>query len=360
MKQILSLTIALYTLNATAQSVGINTTNPNASAVLDATATDKGILIPRIALTASNVAAPVTAPLTSLLVYNTATAGASPNDVKPGYYYWDGAKWVGIGGDSWKLTGNAGTVAGTNYLGTNDAQDLVIITNNIENIRVLNTNGNVGIGTSTPQAALQINSTNQGFAMPRMTTLQRYSIVAPIDGLQVYDTDLKDYYYYNGTNWDCVSVRAGTVTYFANATAPVGYLACDGTAHSAVQYPELAVAIGYLYGGAGASFNVPDLRGEFVRGVSTGRAGVDAGRVIGTAQAASTHRELGGAGGVGTINDWWADDKLGVITDGSSTFGPPSNGGQLVNPYTNNPASVVIYEFSHRPRNIAMLPCIKY
>lgn len=360
MKKTLLLITTLYTINVTAQSVGVNNLSPDPSAVLDVTAFDKGILIPRIALTASNIAAPVVGPLTSLLVYNTATAGTSPNDVKPGYYYWDGAKWVGIGADSWKLTGNAGTIAGTNYVGTNDAQDLVIKTNNVENIRVLNSNGNVGIGTATPQAALQINSTTAGFAMPRMTTLQRYSITTPIDGLQVYDTDLKDYYYYNGTNWDCVSVRAGTVAYFANATAPVGYLVCDGTAYSALQYPELALAIGYVYGGAGATFNVPDLRGEFVRGVSTGRAGVDAGRVIGTAQAASTHRELGGAGGVGNINNWWSDSKLGVIADASTSFGPPGNGSQIVSPYGNNPGAVVVYEFSHRPRNVAMLPCIKY
>jgi hypothetical protein len=48
---------------------------------MDITATDKGLLIPRVALTARNAAGPITAPATSLLVYNTATSGVAPNNV---------------------------------------------------------------------------------------------------------------------------------------------------------------------------------------------------------------------------------------------------------------------------------------
>ena len=59
--------------------VGIGTTSPNAA--LDVTSTDNGLLIPRVALTASNVASPLTLPTISELVYNTATAGISPNNV---------------------------------------------------------------------------------------------------------------------------------------------------------------------------------------------------------------------------------------------------------------------------------------
>lgn len=78
-----------------AQNVGINSTgnSPDASAGLDVNFTDKGVLIPRVALTATNVASPITSPTTSLLVYNTATAGTRPRDVYPGFYYWDGNGW---------------------------------------------------------------------------------------------------------------------------------------------------------------------------------------------------------------------------------------------------------------------------
>lgn len=74
-------------------NVGINDDNSNtkASAMLDVYSATKGLLIPRIALTASTVATPVTTPEASLLIYNTATSG----DVTPGYYYWNGStKWV--------------------------------------------------------------------------------------------------------------------------------------------------------------------------------------------------------------------------------------------------------------------------
>ena len=73
---------------------GIGTTTPDASAKLDVFATNKGFLPPRVALTATNSASPTTSPAAGLLVYNTATAGTAPNNVVPGYYYWNGTTWV--------------------------------------------------------------------------------------------------------------------------------------------------------------------------------------------------------------------------------------------------------------------------
>lgn len=56
----------------------------------------------------------------------------------------------------------------------------------------------VGINTTTPDASsvLDLNSTNRGFLAPRMTTAQRLAITAPADGLMVYDTTSKLFYYY--------------------------------------------------------------------------------------------------------------------------------------------------------------------
>jgi hypothetical protein len=159
MKKLTLLIATAYALNATAQNIGMNTAAPDASALLDITANNRGLLIPRIALTASNVAAPVVSPAISLLIFNTATAGIAPNDVKPGYYYWNSTKWVGIGtGSAWDLLGNAGTSAGTNFVGTTDAQDVVFKTNGIENMRILNSNGNIGIGTIAPIRTLHLHS----------------------------------------------------------------------------------------------------------------------------------------------------------------------------------------------------------
>ena len=80
---------------------GIGTTTPNASAKLDVSATDRGFLPPRVALTAANAFSPITGTSSAaagLLVYNTATAGTAPNNVVPGYYYWNGTTWIQISG----------------------------------------------------------------------------------------------------------------------------------------------------------------------------------------------------------------------------------------------------------------------
>lgn len=123
---------------APAQNIGINVTGlaPNTSALLDVDGSglpanaQRGVLIPRVALTATNTAAPVVGPATSLLVYNTATAGVAPNNVSPGYYYWNGVAWARFGqyGDDWTLTGNAGTNPVINFIGTTDAQPWIIKT----------------------------------------------------------------------------------------------------------------------------------------------------------------------------------------------------------------------------------------
>ncbi len=96
MRRLFFICFLAFATKTFSQNVGINGTaaTPDPSAMLDVSATNKGLLVPRVALTAANVAAPITSPLTSLLIYNTATAGTSPNDVTPGYYYWDGSKWA--------------------------------------------------------------------------------------------------------------------------------------------------------------------------------------------------------------------------------------------------------------------------
>lgn len=73
-----------------AQGVGISdaSSTPDGSALLDISSTSKGILIPRVALTATNSAGPISSPATGLFVYNTATTSAGTvYDVSPGYYY---------------------------------------------------------------------------------------------------------------------------------------------------------------------------------------------------------------------------------------------------------------------------------
>jgi microcystin-dependent protein len=81
------------------------------------------------------------------------------------------------------------------------------------------------------------------------------------------------------------TVPIGTVAYFSAATAPDSWLVCNGQAISRTEYDVLFARIGTTYGAGNGSttFNVPDLRGEFIRGWDGGR-GVDSGRTFGSAQ----------------------------------------------------------------------------
>ncbi|MFT3793834.1 hypothetical protein [Flavobacterium sp.] len=127
--------IAIMLAGSASAQVGISTATPNGA--LDITSTNDGLLVPRIALTNTTTATVVT-PTTSELVYNTATI----NDVTPGFYYWDGAKWVRLqaGKTAWELTGNSGTVAGTNFIGTTDAVDLRFKTAGADRWNISNAN----------------------------------------------------------------------------------------------------------------------------------------------------------------------------------------------------------------------------
>lgn len=89
------LIVILFNSKIIAQNnMGIGTTTPNASSILELSATDKGLLIPRVTLDNALTAAPVTAPAEGLLIYNATGTEAH------GFWYWDGTQWqqVGAGG----------------------------------------------------------------------------------------------------------------------------------------------------------------------------------------------------------------------------------------------------------------------
>jgi len=143
------LSFALASAVMQAQNLGISATGsaPSGDAGLDVSFSDKGVLIPRVNLTSLTSYAPITGggPTESMLVYNTNTTTGK------GYYYWNGSRWVkllvtGVPADAWLTTGNAGTTAGTHFVGTTDNVDLVFKTNNTERMRINNA-GFVGVNT---------------------------------------------------------------------------------------------------------------------------------------------------------------------------------------------------------------------
>ncbi|NND62101.1 MAG: hypothetical protein HKN48_02785 [Flavobacteriaceae bacterium] len=135
-------------------NVGLGTGAPNNSAQLEMADNNRGILINRVALTSATNASPVTSPATGLLVYNTASSSSGSTEVLPGFYYWDGTRWVamgGTGGKDWGLQGNAGTTLSSNFIGTTDNTTVAFRSNNNERMRIVN-DGRVAVNTTAPFA----------------------------------------------------------------------------------------------------------------------------------------------------------------------------------------------------------------
>jgi hypothetical protein len=182
--------------------IGINTTGnpPNASSMLDVAAdgtTKGGLLIPRIALTGPNDGTTISNPATSLLVYNTNTAGG----LTPGYYYNAGTpaspNWVrllnsGSPSDAWLTLGNAGTNSGLHFIGTTGNSSLRFRTNNVHRM-VIDSVGNVGIAVENPIEQLTLPYTSLTGAILPQPHFPFTSKMAMSSPYGIYLLDNSDY-----------------------------------------------------------------------------------------------------------------------------------------------------------------------
>jgi len=166
----------------------------------------------------------------------------------------------------------------------------------------------------------------------------------------------------------------GAVVFFAQSTPPLGWVVADGSSLLTSRYPHLFKAIGYHYGGSGPEFKLPDLRGEFIRGWD-GTRGVDDNRPFGSWQRGSlvVHNDDsdGFTGGIwndmfdrtqykNTGYDTVTQSQLNSWISGT-TLSYPVHGGKYANWGAQSTLSNTAYKWTYmtRPRNVAMLPCIK-
>lgn len=128
------------------------------------------------------------------------------------------------------------------------------------------------------------------------------------------------------------------------ATLPDGWLKCNGAAFDKAKYPKLAVAY--------PSGNLPDLRGEFIRGADDGR-GVDSGRVLLSAQTDTLQNITAGFGDVATGANAYASGALSssVLTPNLQQL--PSGGNYKQTNYSFDASRVARTSTETRPRNIA-------
>lgn len=148
--------------------------------------------------------------------------------------------------------------------------------------------------------------------------------------------------------------KPGEICFFARSTAPSGFLKANGAAVSRTTYAALFAAIGTVSGvGDGSTtFNLPDLRGEFVRGWNDDGS-IDSGRGLGTAQAHQSNN--------------LRDVELGLNSDVSWSGTLQEDGSYSDWTYAGDEGAGPNYQHRFRlwgretrPRNVAFLACIKY
>jgi microcystin-dependent protein len=140
-------------------------------------------------------------------------------------------------------------------------------------------------------------------------------------------------------------VPAGAVMPFAMNSAPTGWLAASGTAVSRTTYATLFAAISTTYGvGDGSTtFNLPDLRGYFVRGSGTNSDATESG-TFGAKQA----------------DAFEAHTHLLTLNQNSTSNGTTTAESSFNGPATGNATTSSTGDTETRPKNIAMLYCIKH
>lgn len=170
-------------------------------------------------------------------------------------------------------------------------------------------------------------------------------------------------------------VPAGQIAPFGRATAPTGWLKCNGGAVSRTTYADLFAEVGTTFGAGNGSttFNLPDLRGEFVRGWADGIS-VDPGRALGSWQAGTfgSHHHM--TGQFNAASGASADDVFLILREGTdgvsrtarSVPGDPAQNetettipdGDL-GPVTGTGNPITTGD-PPAPRNVALLYCIKF
>ena len=219
-------------------------------------------------------------------------------------------------------------------------------------------------GTVTSAGDLILTGTGS-LQLPSGTTAQRPT---PATGDIRFNTTLTQFEGYNGSGWGEIAngVPAGSVFTFATSTVPSGYLECNGAAVSRSTYASLFSSISTTWGtGDGSStFNLPDLRGQFVRGWDNS-AGVDSGRSFASSQTDQNKQHTHSVTDPGHVHTTTFDNKKYFPGGGSTTVSYGGSGGYPADTFTMSSATTGISLANQggtevRVKNYALMYVIKF
>lgn len=160
----------------------------------------------------------------------------------------------------------------------------------------------------------------------------------------------------------------GTVNYFARQFPPEGWLLCDGREVSRDVFADLFNMLGTSFGSGDGktTFNLPDLRGEFIRGLDEGR-GIDSDRKFGSWQKGTIYgydTNNDGVWNITAVSEIGRTSQISIGVDNYNTSDYPdvkiTGAGKQVPDELPGTAGIYSYSGITRPRNVALLACIKY
>lgn len=216
---------------------------------------------------------------------------------------------------------------------------------------VLTTPGSFGTATQAPSITVDGKGRITGVSLTKITPSFTDVTSKPttVAGYGITDT-------YTKTQTDNadkatlgIAAPVGMVMHYASRNAPTGWLECSGQAVDRTIYAALFSVIGTTFGSGNGTttFNLPDLRGEFIRGWDNSR-GVDSSRALGTNQSDQfkehTHKVK-----EGSVHPNWITGKEVIVS-----------GDDFTQAVSYESTTSVTGGYETRPRNIALLACIKY
>ncbi len=296
--------------------MAVNTTGsaPDASAMLDVSATDKGILIPRMTATERDN---ISSPATGLLVFVT-----DDNS----FYYFDGTSWLQMttSNKAWLLNGNAGTDSNTHFIGTTDAQDLVFKTNNNTHL-IIDQNGLVGINITPGVASLSVAGSSSVYGVLGLVNGSNsfagtfYNLDASGTAIVGAGNNLGITYLTSGSGMGGVGTQTGIYGYGYNTSDGTGIVGIGNglTTYYVSGVGEGAAFTGNLYGISGYTVadnnNAVAIYGEYVNSNAYDGTGV-----LGYSMPAALYGYgvKGFGGWIGVYGETDSNGLYGVLSNG--------------------------------------------
>jgi len=340
MNRIICLCLLFVAMFANAQNnVGIGTSAPNSSSILDLSATDKGLLVPRVTQTQRQA---IAAPATGLLVFDI-TVNC--------FYYYDGTAWLslcnqpgiqgptgdtgaqgiqgvtGAVGDTGPqgvqgipgVTGNTGVTGPGTICPTASGTYLAVFTSPTDlcNSVLYQNNNRIGVNNTTPNVSLDASAGNDGIAFPSGSSAQRPATVTA--GTMRWNNTLSSMEVYDGTKWLNINTPpiGSTYTQWFNAADP-------NAIYPNTTWVRTDINNGQFLRAEGGAANVAS------GGVLTGITQADALRD-------HTHTATATAAGAGALNT----SSAGAHTHTGTTSGANPVAGNIWIPYDDNLSSDV-------------------